>query len=104
MDYNEKGNVGGIYGEGIGGFYQVFKDYAQHYRRGEWNRLLIRCEGNSPHIQVWMNGEKGLDWTGEDPDLCPPQGMIAVQVHGGQRWPQGKKTRFRNIRIREIQK
>ena len=30
------------------------------------------------------------------------EGSIALQVHGGGRYPAGAKTRFRHIKIREI--
>ena len=32
------------------------------------------------------------------------KGRIAFQVHGGTAWPNGAKVRFRNVRIKEIEK
>ncbi len=47
---------------------------------GDWNEYRIRAEGR--HIQSWINGVKGLDYT--EPDLQIPQdGLIGIQIHGG---------------------
>jgi len=102
VDYHEDGNIGGIYGEGIGGFRQDFLNYLDHYKKGEWNQIRIRMEENPPHIQVWINGHKGTDWQGEDATLRPDEGHVALQVHGGDGWPKDHKTRFRNIHIQNL--
>ena len=103
VDYREGGNVGGVYGEGIGGFKEDFPDYQSHYKKGEWNKVRIRMTGNPPSIQVRLNGHRGVSWKGEDANARPAKGRIALQVHGGSGWPPGNKTRFRNIRLREIE-
>jgi hypothetical protein len=103
-DYLPQGNIGGIYGEGLGGFYFPADDFPKLWKKGSWNNLRIRIEGNPPHIQVWMNGELLTDWTDTE-KRTTDEGMIGLQVHGGtERWAQGRFTRYRNIAIKEINK
>ena len=46
----------------------------------DWNDYVIRAEG--PHIEVWLNGEKTVDYTEKDEGI-DRSGIIAVQIHGG---------------------
>ena len=39
------------------------KDWAQYWKKGEWNQIRARIEGDVPHIQVWLNGHQIVDWT-----------------------------------------
>lgn len=104
LDYLDGGIIGGIYGEkleGVKGFAPAWQEW---FRRGQWNHIRARIEGDSPHIQVWLNGVKVTDWQDTEnhlPDKAS-DGMVAVQVHGGNRWVPGGKHRFRNISIREL--
>jgi lysophospholipase L1-like esterase len=105
LDYLPGGSVGGVYGEGL-------KDVAafaapgwqQHWKKGDWNTIRARIEGEIPHITVWMNGTEITNWNDTANHL--PGGLldghIAVQVHMGNRWVEGGKHRFRNIAIREL--
>ncbi len=103
-DYLPQGNVGGIYGEGIGGFLLPAKDFPKVWKKDQWNSLLVRIEGNPPHIKTWMNGQPLMDWTDNQKRL-PDKGMIGLQVHGGtDRWVQGRFTRYRNIALKELNK
>lgn len=101
VDYYEGGNIGGIYGEGIGGFHHPAGTYDKFYKKGEWNKVVVVCAGNPPAIDVWLNGEHVTSYQGENPDLLPAKGRIALQVHAGDGF-FGKHTRFRNIRIRPL--
>jgi hypothetical protein len=116
IDYLEKGNVGGLYGERLpemnnpesGTGMRMDPEWRQHWREGEWNSLRARIEGEAPHIQVWMNGTKVADWTAKRsylPDGAA-SGMIALQVHRSgetsSRWKIGGYHRFRNIGVREL--
>ncbi len=49
-------------------------------KRDDWNVYRIRAEG--PHIQLWLNGIKTIDYTEKDPAI-PLRGVFAVQIHGG---------------------
>lgn len=104
LDYLDGGVVGGVYGEAlkdVKGFLPKWQDY---WKRGDWNLLRARIEGDVPHIQVWMNGVKITDWTDTANHAAggAVDGMIAVQVHGGNRWIPGGKHRYRNIQVRTL--
>jgi len=49
-------------------------------KRNDWNDYEIRTSGKS--IQIFLNGEKTVDYTEEDPAI-PQSGYIAFQLHGG---------------------
>ena len=105
LDYLPGGSMGGVYGEGlkdVAGF--AAPDWQQHWKKGEWNTIRARIEGDIPHITVWMNGTQLTSWT-DNANHLPGgvmDGHIAVQVHMGNRWVEGGKQRFRNIAIREL--
>lgn len=105
LDYLDGGAIGGVYGERLQGVKtQVPANWSEIYKRGQWNHLRARIEGDTPRIQVWMNGIKITDFTDTENHLPnkAAQGHIAVQVHGGNRWVPGLKHRFRNLQIREL--
>jgi HEAT repeat protein len=62
---------------------------------GEWNRYELRCEGR--HIQIWLNGEKTVDYQETD-ETIPQTGLIGLQIHGGSK----AEVSFRNITIQEF--
>lgn len=64
-------------------------------KTGDWNRYEIRCEG--AHIQLWLNGEKTVDYSETDPGI-QQSGLIGLQIHGGNK----AEVSFRDITIREI--
>ena len=109
IDYLEGGSVGGLYGEGIGGkTFANNRDWAKHWKKGEWNRLRARIEGDVPHIQVWLNDALLVDWTdtANHAKGGATEGMIALQMHFSNqqtpRWKAGGYHRFRNIAIKEL--
>ena len=117
IDYLEGGNVGGIYGEVLEGMdretgtgKRMAPDWQKYWKKGEWNNIRARIEGDVPHIQVWLNGNQVADWTDSTNHAAggATEGMIAVQVHrttpGGKggRWVPGGYHRFRNIAVKEL--
>jgi hypothetical protein len=71
------------------------EDVAKLVKADDWNEYRIRAEG--PHIQLWLNGTKTVDYTEADPKV-EETGVIAVQVHGG-----GKtKVLYKDIAIEEL--
>ena len=104
LDYLDGGVVGGVYGEKLEGVKGFAPNWQEWFKRGEWNQLRARIEGDTPRIQTWLNGMKLTDWTDTANHLPggATTGMIAVQVHGGNRWVPGGKHRFRNIAVREL--
>jgi len=126
VDYHTNGNVGGIYGEGIGGFNVRNYDFAKDskkivvketpdkgalwlkadkaknlYFHDDWNHIDAKMTGNPPTIDVWLNGAHVSHYVDTEKRL-PDKGHIGVQVHGGKSWPTGKKTRFKNIHIKPL--
>jgi hypothetical protein len=107
LDYLEGGNIGigGVYGERLEGVQALpSQGWEKVWKKNDWNALRARMEGNPPHIQVWLNGTKITDFqdTANHAAGGADDGMIAVQVHGGQRWVEGGYHRFRNIAVKEL--
>ncbi len=105
IDYLPGGSVGGVYGEGlkdVAGF--AAPGWEKHWKKGEWNTIRARIEGDIPRITVWMNGDRITNWSDTANHLPGGvlDGHIAVQVHMGNRWVEGGKHRFRNIAIHEL--
>ncbi|MEN9990532.1 MAG: hypothetical protein RLZZ224_234 [Verrucomicrobiota bacterium] len=65
------------------------------FRWTDWNQIRIRCQGK--HIQIWLNGEKRVDYHDESPQFTP-EGFLALQVHNGK----SCKVRWRNLLIKEL--
>jgi hypothetical protein len=117
LDYLEGGSIGGIYGEGLQGVGgntgsgdKSGREWKNHWKKGEWNHVRARIEGDIPHIQVWLNGTQIVDWTDSTNHAADgaTEGMIAVQVHLTDpnspkgRWTKGGYHRFRNIAVKEL--
>ncbi|QDU98068.1 3-keto-disaccharide hydrolase [Lignipirellula cremea] len=68
---------------------------AEIVKQGEWNELVVRCEG--PHIQIWVNGLQTVDYTESDAQI-EQNGLIALQIHGGlpaEAW-------YKDIRLKRL--
>lgn len=104
LDYLDGGAIGGIYGEGLKDVKGYIPNWRAVWKPNQWNHLVARIDGDTPHIQVWLNGSKITDWTDTENHLPggATDGMIALQVHGGNRWIPGGLQRFRNIAVREL--
>jgi hypothetical protein len=105
LDYLEGGNIGGIYGERLEGVQATpSPGWEKVWKKEDWNALRARIEGDPPHVQVWLNGTKITDFqdTANHAAGGAEDGMIAVQVHSGQRWVEGGYHRFRNIAVKEL--
>lgn len=117
LDYLEGGNVGGIHGERLEGMgraadapNRLARDWRKHWKKDDWNRLRARIEGDIPHIQVWINGAKVVDWTDSANHLPDgaTSGMIALQAHRSDpkaknpRWVPGGYHRHRNVSVKEL--
>ncbi len=126
IDYHSKGNLMGIYGEGLGGKPHVrnysfldapdkialeknaavplsvsTEEWGKLWRHGQWNELRARIVGGQlPTIITWINGTKIMEWT-ETEKRHPAQGGIALQVHGGGDLTK-QFVRYRNIRVKPL--
>jgi hypothetical protein len=125
IDYYPKGNLMGIYGEGIGGQPHVRnfsflekpekikedkcdfplpvspEKWAEFWKHGEWNELKARITGNPPTLTTWIKGVKFMEFTDSKKRL-PDKGGIALQVHGGGDHTK-EFVRYRNIRVKTLE-
>ena len=127
IDYYPKGNLMGIYGEGLGGVPHVrnfdFLDkpaniqenrkdskyplpispekWKTFWKHGEWNSLKAKITGNPPTIQTWINGVQFMDFT-DDKKRHVDEGGIALQVHGGGDHTK-EFVRYRNIYVKVLE-
>jgi hypothetical protein len=62
---------------------------------GDWNDLVIRCEG--PRIQIWVNEIQTVDYTESDAAI-PRTGRLGLQIHGGE----PAEASYRNIRLKKL--
>jgi len=105
LDYLEGGNMGGVYGEALQNVTaKVSEGWEKLWKKGQWNSIRARIEGVVPHIQVWMNGTQVTDFTDTANHLpgAAAEGMIALQVHGGDRCKPGLYHRFRAVGVKEF--
>jgi len=109
IDYLEGGSVGGVYGEGLSGVTsKATPEYTKYWKKGDWNHIRARIEGDVPHIQVWLNGTRLVDWTdtANHAKDGATDGMIALQMHFSNdktpRWKAGGFHRFRNVAVKEL--
>lgn len=123
IDYHSRGNLMGIYLEGLGGggssnfnfdgapdrikvrtnafpFPFTPETWPKHWRHGHWNKLRARIVGNPPTITTWIDGVKVMEWTDTE-KRHPDQGRIALQVHGGGDLTR-QFVRYRNIRVKRL--
>ncbi|MDZ4702064.1 MAG: family 16 glycoside hydrolase [Rhodothermales bacterium] len=90
------------------------EDWLKAWKINDWNRVRIVCVGDYPIIKVWIDDALVTDFnasTFTHPNYdrektratLGREGSIALQVHGGaDRWATGAKSRWRNIRVREL--
>jgi 3-keto-disaccharide hydrolase len=92
---------GGIYDEGRRGWLDDLSDNEparKAFKPGEWNKFRIECRGDS--IKTFINGVKAADLH----DDMTPAGFIALQVHAVGDATEPREVRWRNLRIKELDK
>lgn len=98
LDHRPGGEIGAVYADG---FLAHNETGAEHYRRGEWNKVRVRSVGRDFHLQAWVNGTQVTDYRlPPDTEGFAESGRIGLQVHGGE--PNTSRVRFRNVTIREL--
>ena len=98
------GSSGRVYAEGLK-FNWLSPEAAdprarEAFKKGDWNRYLVRCEGKS--IKTWVNDVPVADF--EDDKTGMTSGFIGLQVHGIKKGTGPYEVRWRNLSIREIRK
>ena len=118
LDYLPTGMLGNVNGEngltGVGGARGAgaatnqkrggLFDDIKAWKREEWNAVRIRVEGETPHVQMWVNDTLITDFTDVKNNAVNGawEAPIALQVHGLQRWRPGGFWRWRNIGVKEL--
>lgn len=105
IDYRPDGEVGAIYCPGGGEFLEHKPDGVKLWKKGEWNVVRARIEGQPAHIQVWINDKQVVDYQDTQlngKDRVPATGYFGIQVHPGASWGKGNKVYFRQILIKEL--
>ena len=64
-------------------------------KQGDWNEIRLVCKG--PHIQIFINGKKTVDYTEKEANI-PQTGVIGLQIHSGK----PAECWYRNIRLRAL--
>lgn len=89
--------TGSIYEQnGRGWLKQISEQDEKVFKMGKWNRMKIKVVGGT--VSTWLNGE--LMVTLSDEKIADGAGVIALQVQKGG----GVKVRWRNIKIRKLDK
>ncbi|MBI4605924.1 MAG: DUF1080 domain-containing protein [Planctomycetes bacterium] len=126
VDYYQGGNVGGIYGEGTGGFnhrsysFTAEKgiapaalrsdvlpcpfdpsEWGKRWKHDGYNEVCARVRSDPPVIEVWLDGAYLTRFEDREKRI-PEKGRLGLQVHGGKGWPAGAKVRYRGIQVREL--
>jgi lysophospholipase L1-like esterase len=76
--------------------------WQEHWKKGEWNAVRARIEGDRPRIAVWLNGVKITDWS-DNAGALPDDdndgwGLTAIELPVGAEKP----LRFRNVAIKQL--
>jgi hypothetical protein len=125
IDYHAKGNLMGIYGEGLPGGQPHVRNFdfldevtkikkldcpfplpiapekwADFWKHGQWNELKARIVGNPPTFTTWIKGVKFMEYS-DDKKRHQEEGGIALQVHGGGDYTK-QFVRYRNIRVKVL--
>jgi hypothetical protein len=88
-------------------------EWLKAWKVNDWNTAQVRVVGNPPRITTWINGLMVNEFDGTTfearnydakkvADTLGPAGSIALQVHGGQGWPNGAKCRWKNIKVKRL--
>ncbi len=88
-------DTGGIYESyGRGWLALIPDDMEKILKKGEWNKMRIKVEGNT--VTTFLNDVQMVELT--DDKIGQGQGRILLQIHDGG----GIKVRWRNLHIKEL--
>ncbi|MEM0964937.1 MAG: DUF1080 domain-containing protein [Verrucomicrobiota bacterium] len=93
----KKGWTGGVFGQGIGGFFyplwlEAHEEARNAVKFDDWNRVTIHAEGDT--VKTWVNGVPCAHFKNDE----YLQGYFALQVHKAD---EGL-IHFRNIKVKEL--
>jgi hypothetical protein len=99
VDHREGGECGGLYADG---WVLHNPEGWTHFRKGEWNRFVVVCDGQPMRVRAWLNDAPLVDHTLESAEGYARTGLIGLQVHGGEEVPLETQVQFRNVRVRPL--
>ena len=108
LDNRPEGQFGRIYLPWTHNSVHESPDGVKAFKQKKWNDVVVRIEGEPAQIQFWLNGKLVTDFHHKEETTSgvPREGYIGLQVHPAVpthvNWKEGSKVRFRNIRIREL--
>jgi hypothetical protein len=105
IDYRPEGELGAIYSPGGGNFLVHYAEGEKLWKKGEYNTVIARIEGQPPKIKAWINGVQVQDYADtlfNGKERVPATGVFGIQVHPGESWGKGNKVWFRKIMIKEL--
>lgn len=104
LDYRPDGYIGAVYMAYLNGMVYENPSGIEHFKKGAWNTVKVRIEGNPAHVQFWLNGRLVTDFqhTEATTEGAPQEGTIGLQVHPGESYEAGNKVRFRNIQVKPL--
>ena len=76
-------------------------EFSEIFNEFSWNKIKIRIEGNPPLYQCWINDVKTIEYK-DNKIRNHGQGKIGLQIINDPNWEQGKKIRFKNIYVKEL--
>ena len=74
--------------------------WPEHWKKGEWNAVKVRIEGDRARVSVWLNGVKVNEWI-DAAGVAPEDdddgwGLAAIEL------PADKPPRFRNVAVKQL--
>ena len=99
VDHREGGECGGLYADG---WVLHCPEGWEHFRKGDWNRFRVVCQGQPMRVAAWVNGQPLVDHTLESAEGYAAEGRIGLQVHGGEDVPLPTKVQFKSVRVRTL--
>jgi lysophospholipase L1-like esterase len=103
LDPRERGALGRVDGAGMKGVKaSKVPAWQEHWKKGAWNALRARIEGDRPEVTVWLNGTKITEW--QDSSNSQPDeetdgwGLTAIELAAGA----DRLPRLRNVSVRQL--
>jgi hypothetical protein len=129
IDYHKGGNLMGFYGEALKPGFHVYnftfgdevtkitedknkyftlpiepEDWPTFWKADEWNEVRARIIGNPAKMVSWIKGVRWFEYEDTVKRADKDKGGIALQVHGGNMGYTDRFVRYRNIRVKVLDK
>ena len=104
LDYRPSGEIGGIYCPWTQGSVFPCPDGIKYFKKDQWNKIRITCQGEPARIRVWVNDTIVTDFQHTEKTTAgiPKEGTLALQIHPGEKGYENARAMFRAIRIKDL--